>query len=306
MTDTLHVRRAQPSEAQALADLQNRSSQHWGYPVDFFEWAPDALHIPEDYIAHNPVFLLEAEGRILGFYGITKEAGSLVLDKLFVDLGETGKGYGRHLWLHAVETTRNLGYRHLLIGSDPNAAAFYRAMGATWLEEKRTGNPDWTVQLFRYDVPELHIRPARRSEAAALHDLTQRSVMYWGYDPAFLDWEPEAIAVTPEFLDATISYVLTERQNTLGYYSLWQKAEGLYLDKLFVDPERIGTGLGKRLWVHAITTARGTDVATLLIDADPNAAPFYRAMGAEWIGETEMSWPDWRLQHFRLTLQAPS
>nr|MBA3379751.1 hypothetical protein [Chloroflexia bacterium] len=42
-------RRARPDEAQVLADLQNRSSTHWGYPPGFFDWAPGASEIPEPY-----------------------------------------------------------------------------------------------------------------------------------------------------------------------------------------------------------------------------------------------------------------
>ena len=40
------------------------------------------------------------------------------------------------------------------------------------------------------------------------------------------------------------------------------------LDKLFVEPDRIGTGCGKRLWQHAVATARemGASVLTLASD----------------------------------------
>ena len=36
--------------------------------------------------------------------------------------------------------------------------------------------------------------------------------------------------------------------------------------------------------------------------ADPNAAPFYRAMGAEWVEEVPTSWPGWALQMFRFDI----
>lgn len=117
-------RRARPDEAQLLADLQNRSSTHWGYPPGFFDWAPGASEIPEDYVRDNRVYLLEEDGRAVGFYGFTEEDGELLLDKLFVDINRIGTGRGKALWQHAVNLARELGRTEFVIGSDPNAAAF--------------------------------------------------------------------------------------------------------------------------------------------------------------------------------------
>lgn len=152
-TSSRRFRRARPDEAQLLADLQNRSSTHWGYPPGYFDWAPGASEIPESYVRNNPVYLLEEDDRVVGFYGFTEEDGELLLDKLFVDIDRIGTGRGKALWLHAVALARDLGRTSFVIGSDPNAAAFYRAMGATWYAEKPTAEPTWTVQMFRYRIP---------------------------------------------------------------------------------------------------------------------------------------------------------
>ncbi len=150
------------------------------------------------------------------------------------------------------------------------------------------------------------IRPVRIDEAQLLHELTQRSTMYWGYEPEFLDWEPQALAVTPEFLEnALASYALEENAVVTGYYTLTGTVEQAHLDKLFVDAPYIGTGRGKLLWQHAITTAKRLGVQKLDFYADPNAAPFYRAMGAIWAGEEETSRPGWNLQIFDVDLNRP-
>lgn len=146
------------------------------------------------------------------------------------------------------------------------------------------------------------IRRASPHEAGFLNALTGRSTLHWGYDPAFLDWEPEALLVTPEFVTGSPVYVYQERGRVLGYYALLEKPPHWYLDKLFVEPDRIGTGLGKLLWLHAVATARELAISELLLDADPNAAPFYRAMGCEWLGEQITTWPGWNLQIFRFPL----
>lgn len=147
------------------------------------------------------------------------------------------------------------------------------------------------------------IRPVRIEEADLLHALTQRSTMSWGYEPEFLDWEPEAIAVTPEFLEnALASYALEEGGVVTGYYTLTGTVAHAHLDKLFVDAPFIGTGRGKLLWNHAVATAKWMKVQKLDVYADPNAGGFYRAMGAVWVGEEETSRPGWNLQIFEVPL----
>jgi GNAT superfamily N-acetyltransferase len=143
------------------------------------------------------------------------------------------------------------------------------------------------------------VRPVGIDEAQLLHELTQRSTMHWGYEPEFLDWEPQAIAVSTEFLEnALASYALDENGVVTGYYTLTGTLEHAHLDKLFVDAPYIGTGRGKLLWNHAMATSRELGVKKLDFYADPNAAPFYRTMGAIWISEEETSRPGWNLQFF--------
>jgi GNAT superfamily N-acetyltransferase len=149
------------------------------------------------------------------------------------------------------------------------------------------------------DLPHSTIRRATPDEAPFLNELTGRSALSWGYEPEFLDWEPEALLVTPEFIEDSPIYVLEENDRVIGYYALLSKPPDMYLDKLFVEPDRIGTGCGKLLWLHAIATARKTGVSELMLEADPNAAPFYRAMGATWLREEPTSREGWNLQIFR-------
>jgi predicted N-acetyltransferase YhbS len=47
----------------------------------------------------------------------------------------------------------------------------------------------------------------------------------------------------------------------------------------------MGTGLGRRLFEHAMRRARGLGARTVTIEADPNAERFYRKMGARRAGE---------------------
>ncbi len=64
-----------------------------------------------------------------------------------------------------------------------------------------------------------------------------------------------------------------------------EQPDTLDLDKLFVEPQRIRTGVGRVLMAHAIDEARRRGAKRLTILADPNAAGFYERNGARRIGE---------------------
>ena len=72
----------------------------------------------------------------------------------------------------------------------------------------------------------------------------------------------------------------------VGFYSLDGDPPAGELGNLWLDPTSIGTGLGRRLWRHAIDAARRAGFTSLRIEADPHAEGFYLAMGAVRIGGT--------------------
>jgi GNAT superfamily N-acetyltransferase len=81
-------------------------------------------------------------------------------------------------------------------------------------------------------------------------------------------------------------YVLEQRAGILGFCSLIPRSEiEVEMDDLFVEPDAIGRGYGKALWHHAVLRARELGFHEMTLTADPFAEPFYRARGAEKIGE---------------------
>ena len=69
-----------------------------------------------------------------------------------------------------------------------------------------------------------------------------------------------------------------------GFYTLAGKPPRGLLDDLFIDPGRIGTGIGRLLWNTAIDHARHLGFTALEIHSDPFAEAFYLHMGAIRIG----------------------
>jgi ribosomal protein S18 acetylase RimI-like enzyme len=128
-------------------------------------------------------------------------------------------------------------------------------------------------------------RAARGDEADLLTELALRSKGYWGYDQQFLDACRAELTFRPEDVVTRRIVVADSSSGIVGFYSIDGEPPSGELGNLWAIPERIGTGLGRRLWQHAVASASEAGYTSLLIEADPNAAGFYEAMGVDRIGE---------------------
>jgi GNAT superfamily N-acetyltransferase len=132
------------------------------------------------------------------------------------------------------------------------------------------------------------IRLARIEEASALLELCVRSKAAWGYDEAFMALVRIAFEGMQEQVMAGDVWVATGADGEIaGMVALGpsEQPNALDLDKLFVERQRIRTGVGRALLAHAIIEARRRGADRLTILADPYAAGFYERNGARWIGE---------------------
>ncbi|MEU5269735.1 GNAT family N-acetyltransferase [Streptomyces hygroscopicus] len=136
---------------------------------------------------------------------------------------------------------------------------------------------------------EIILRTAEPDEAGVLTALTRRSKGHWGYPQAMLDRMAEMLSVS----SATVRdghVVVAERNGVVaGYYQITGEPPHGELADLFLEPEAIGTGLGRTLWEHAVASARSAGFHTLTLESDPHAEGFYLRMGAERIGEREVA-----------------
>jgi GNAT superfamily N-acetyltransferase len=126
----LSVRPARTDEGPALTALAVRAKSHWGYDEAFLESARTELTIDAETVRSSRVFVLERDGRVAGFHGLTGEPPQARLEWMFVEPDAIGHGLGRLLWNDAIERAKAAGFAELLIESDRFAEPFYLAMGA--------------------------------------------------------------------------------------------------------------------------------------------------------------------------------
>lgn len=138
-------------------------------------------------------------------------------------------------------------------------------------------------------MKQVRLRAAGPHETDDLTALARRSQAYWGYDAEFLDRVRDLLTVRPEQIHSDRVIVAERDGRLLDYYQLGGEPPDGQLVDLFIEPDAIGTGLGRRLWDHALSSARKRGSHSLELESDPNAEPFYLHMGAQRVEEREVT-----------------
>jgi GNAT superfamily N-acetyltransferase len=122
------VRRAAPADTLALRRMMATSN---GYE------RPAARRMIERFAAGwsvpgegHEIWLLEEDGQPAGFYQLIPHGRDQELDLFFTADAFQGQGVGRRLFEHMLERARALSAETVVIKSNPEAADFYRRMGA--------------------------------------------------------------------------------------------------------------------------------------------------------------------------------
>ncbi|XVS61826.1 GNAT family N-acetyltransferase [Actinosynnema sp. CA-299493] len=140
------------------------------------------------------------------------------------------------------------------------------------------------------------LRVARPEEAEALSGLVMRSKAHWGYDEAFLADCEEALRLRPAEVVERRAVVAERGGVVLGVATLEGDPPDGELGLLFVEPDAIGSGIGRVLYRHVMDEAARLGFDRVTIESDPHAEPFHLAMGAERTGQGRglpvlVAWP---------------
>jgi GNAT superfamily N-acetyltransferase len=128
------------------------------------------------------------------------------------------------------------------------------------------------------------IRAPTVDELPALGELCMRSKAIWGYDAKFMENCRGELSFAKGDLQLTRIAVAEEGTDMVGVAQVKVANGEADLLKLFVDPGMLLSGVGKVLFAWATEVASEMGAHRLLIEADPDAAPFYRRMGAHDVG----------------------
>jgi len=132
----------------------------------------------------------------------------------------------------------------------------------------------------------LSIRPPKSEEGERLRAIAASAKAHWGYDEEWVrgwaaqgDFSPEALAARPVL-------VADLGGRAVGFATLTPAGEVCILDDLWVVPDRIGHGIGTRLFEACVERARDLGAERLEWEAEPNAVGFYERMGGRYLRES--------------------
>ena len=138
---------------------------------------------------------------------------------------------------------------------------------------------EWSANL------DVRILPAQPEQAEALTQIALAAKHHWGYPERWMEiWRPQ-LTFSPEYFEENESWVAEVNHVPVAFYTLLEKDGSAWLENLWVSPEFMGGGFGKRLFLHAVELARQRGFESIRLEADPNAASFYEKMGMHQIGE---------------------
>ena len=125
----------------------------------------------------------------------------------------------------------------------------------------------------------LKLRLPRPDEADVLTELCVRSKASHGYDEAFMAACRDELTVKLDSPGRRFA-VAEENGRLVGMAQISIEGSTAELEKLFVEPSRFGASVGSELfrWAEAEAAAAGAD--RMVLDSDPYAVGFYRALGA--------------------------
>jgi len=111
----------------------------------------------------------------------------------------------------------------------------------------------------------------------------------WGYPDAFMALVSADMTIAPADIERDHVVVLEAGSDLVGFYRSSRERDLAVLQDLFIDPDAVGQGHGRRLFLDAVEVARTWGCTIMELDSDPNAESFYRRMGAERVGMTASS-----------------
>lgn len=137
----------------------------------------------------------------------------------------------------------------------------------------------------------MTIRAARIEEAIQLTAIALKAKRHWGYPEHWIQQWTKTLTITPEYIGRHVVQVAERDGRTVGFNGVQILDDTALLDHLWVLPDMMRCGIGRRLFEQAENTAKLAGATRLKIVADPHVEEFYRKMGAVTVGREPAS-PD--------------
>jgi len=153
------------------------------------------------------------------------------------------------------------------------------------------------------------IRSATHKDSNLLTEISFSSKNHWEYPTEYFEIWHEELTITDEYINKNFVQLAENKGQVIGYYSVvtleeslqitnFTMRKGLWLEHVFIRPEFIGQGFGKKLMQHLLEVSKARHWKELNILADPHSTGFYKKLGAKYIKEIPSNIPGRTVSYF--------
>ena len=135
-------------------------------------------------------------------------------------------------------------------------------------------------------IEEHKIQKAIVEDADALTRVSHTAKAHWGYPQAWLKLWRSELTITTDYIAQHKVFKATVGEEVIGFCALETHKDAFEIGHLYVIPDFLGKGVGKKLLNTALQEI-DLPKATVRLVADPNAQPFYQRNGFVVVGQTE-------------------
>jgi GNAT superfamily N-acetyltransferase len=133
---------------------------------------------------------------------------------------------------------------------------------------------------------DLLIVRAKQESLPAINALIARSKAYWAWPVEYLEQALLLHRIDADYLLRHHNFEVRDtRDELVGFFSVAASDDRVVLDNLWVSPEWIGQGIGRRACEYAFKFARDHEWTQLWVMPDPPAEGFYLRLGFVDTGE---------------------
>jgi N-acetylglutamate synthase-like GNAT family acetyltransferase len=132
----------------------------------------------------------------------------------------------------------------------------------------------------------MKFRKAKLSELKQLNQISLLSKKHWGYPDDWIRHWTDGLTLSIDDLNTLKVTVLEMDSEPVGFCAIAEHADAYEIEHLWLLPEFIGKGLGRKLLQYVLNQIILKKLP-VIVEADPNAEVFYAKQGFQTFDRKE-------------------
>lgn len=139
--------------------------------------------------------------------------------------------------------------------------------------------------MGHHSPADITLEPARAADLEACNLLIARSKAVWSWPPGYLEASLPLLRIEEGYLDRSLALTIRADGRLAGFAAFIIEPGQALLDHFWIEPDRIGLGIGRRAFQQMIQPFLARGIPTVLVYPDPPAEPFYEKLGFVAVGD---------------------